>query len=94
MRERKLCSRLTIRYRKISRDAYAADYVGSTRKFLFMPLPSLRLELDLTLLLLGLAVKRGLFTPDYVLYTDDAFLKTIPPLTRKPYSLRLIGRAS
>jgi hypothetical protein len=40
-----------------SRDAYAADYVGSTREFLFMSLPSLRLELDLTLLLLGLAVK-------------------------------------
>ncbi|KAI8940677.1 hypothetical protein NX059_001947 [Plenodomus lindquistii] len=78
--EGRVCFRITFRYMKGHRDAYVEDFVERHKKFLFLPEASNRFELDLTLILLGLALERRLFPGglDYVTTTDDLFLKVDP----------------
>lgn len=74
----RICFRLTVRFIKGSQDPYAEGYVDATRTFLFIPMKS-RMELDLTLILLGIAVNRGLFSLDYAINTTDVFFKELNP---------------
>ncbi|KAI8939896.1 hypothetical protein NX059_003625 [Plenodomus lindquistii] len=62
---------------KGNRDAYTQHFTERQKTFLFLPETSHRLELDLTLVLLGLALHRGLFPGglEYITTTKDMFLK-------------------
>ena len=47
------------------------------------------MALDLTLILTGIAVERGLFTMDYIENTDDERLKTSPTVVKQPVFVRV-----
>ncbi|KAH3955892.1 hypothetical protein HBI56_019850 [Parastagonospora nodorum] len=83
-----VCFRLTLRFIKGHRDPYKHDYVEMSRTFLYLPdcSPSPQHELDLTLTLLGQAIKRNLFPGglDYVLSTNDFWLKVDPVVASQP----------
>jgi hypothetical protein len=63
------------------------DYVEKSRTFLYLPdsSPLPKLELNLTLTLLGQAIKRRLFSGglEYVLRTDDRWLKIDPVIAKQ-----------
>ncbi|KAI8937069.1 hypothetical protein NX059_006288 [Plenodomus lindquistii] len=73
----RVCFRITFRFMKGNRDAYTEQFAERQKTFLFLPETSHRLELDLTLVLLGLALHRGLFPGglEYITTTKDMFLK-------------------
>jgi hypothetical protein len=70
---------------KGSRDAYKINFVETSRTFLYLPSKSRQLELDLTLTLLAQALRRNLFPGgiDYVLNTQDMWLKTDPDVANQ-----------
>lgn len=65
---------------KGSRDAYKLHYEANTRTFLYPPIKSCPMQLDLTLVLTALAVRRGLFPGglDHILSTNEHWLKKDP----------------
>jgi hypothetical protein len=64
------------KYIKGCRDGYVKDYLKKSRSFLYLPSKPPRLELNATLIILAIAIIRGLFTLDYVLTIDNKWLKT------------------
>jgi hypothetical protein len=64
------------KYIKGCRDGYVKDYLKKSRSFPYLPSKSPRLELNATLIILAIAIIRGLFTLDYVLTVDNKWLKT------------------
>lgn len=63
----------------------------AARSFFFSPLKTAPMELDLTLILLGNAIVRGLFPGGlgYVLTTEDQYLKTNASVAAEPVFVRL-----
>jgi hypothetical protein len=75
-----IAARVTLRYHKGYRNPHAEEtLVDSSRKFTFMPTVGTRYEFDLSLLLVGLAWNRGLFSAydslAEIINGEDAVLK-------------------
>jgi hypothetical protein len=76
-----IATTVTFQYIKGGRDPHAPTFVDKTKRFTFVPVKLgqyVHPKLDPSLVLLGLAIKRGLFTLDHVLKDDHKYLQKTP----------------